>query len=86
MGKVKKWDKLVGCTIMGVMEMGKGSMRNLGWDGENAPICIALSTGAVIFASRDEEMNGPGEMFYHELGKGCDLMYIPSKKGRLIHE
>lgn len=57
---------VVGATIVMLRAMTKEEMTAEGWT-ENwhgcAPTVIVLSTGAILYPSRDEEGNGPGALF-----------------------
>lgn len=52
---------VVGKKIIGIRRMTAKEKEAEGWDGEAS--VIVLDDGAVIFASQDEEGNGPGMLF-----------------------
>jgi len=61
----------VGRKIVAVRPMTKEEVEREGWDDwyrSNVPV-IVLDDGTTLFPSRDEEGNGPGEIFgYNEEG------------------
>lgn len=59
-------DPVIGAKIVGIRRMMPSELRALYWDdsrGHEIPIAIVLSTGAVLYPSRDDEGNGPGALF-----------------------
>ena len=55
---------IVGRKIVAVRPMKNLEQIVAGWDRwDNVPTAIVLDDGTVLFASRDEEGNGPGEIF-----------------------
>lgn len=57
---------IIGAKVVDVRPMTKAEMKKEFWDGE-PPTAIVLDTGVVLYASQDEEGNGPGSMFgYHK--------------------
>lgn len=52
---------LVGRKIVEVRPMTKEERVKEGWD--RGTMTIVLDDGSVLYASRDEEGNGPGEIF-----------------------
>ena len=54
---------LVGCRIVGVRAMSKRELAAEGWETDEAVPVFVLDSGAIVFASRDEEGNGPGALF-----------------------
>jgi len=62
----KTENKLVGRTIVRVRRMEKGELEDEGWEPRrsmSAPLIIELDNGTSIYASRDDEGNGPGVLF-----------------------
>jgi len=57
--------KLIGRTITGIREMTDEEKRREGWDDwrYRTMAAIVLDNGAVLYASQDEEGNGPGVFF-----------------------
>lgn len=63
---VSRWTKaaqglLVGKKIAAVSYLTEEELTELGWD--SSCIAIELDDGTVIFASQDDEGNGPGALF-----------------------
>ena len=54
---------LTGRTITEVRHMTRKELRAEGWPSDSRVLAIVLDSGTIIFPSRDEEGNGPGEMF-----------------------
>jgi hypothetical protein len=66
---------MLGLKIVGVRKLTKKEIKAEGWDGTT--MAIVLSDGTLLYASRDEEGNGPGQIF----GKAPDgkaFRLIPS--------
>jgi hypothetical protein len=56
---------LIGATVVQVRRCTEQEMEDNHWEtgeGRYRPICIELSSGAVLYAQEDEENNGPGVM------------------------
>lgn len=53
---------LVGKKVVAVRNMTKKELRSEGWDEEPAT-AIQFDDGTIVYASRDDEGNGPGAMF-----------------------
>jgi hypothetical protein len=58
--------EIVGATIKKLRIMTKMEMANENWDMDEDVIAIELSNGIVLYASMDEEGNGPGAIFGHD--------------------
>lgn len=56
-------NKLVGLTIEAVGTLEKDELDTLGWYHESAPVVLRLNNGSWLLVARDEELNGPGELF-----------------------
>lgn len=59
-------DPVIGHAIIGIRAMTKKELEAEGWDEDNihgAPTVLVLSNGTKLFASQDEEGNGPGALF-----------------------
>lgn len=61
----KKISPLIGQKIVDIRQMTEEEIKEEGWDdGYNSNTAvIVLSKGTILYASRDEEGNGPGVMF-----------------------
>jgi hypothetical protein len=62
----KKWTKvasdlLLNRKIVGVKYISKSEAKSLGWYGRS--LSITLDSGLVVYASQDDEGNGPGALF-----------------------
>jgi hypothetical protein len=54
-------DLIIGTAVVRIRKMTKEELEREGW---NEPsMAVELSSGAIIYASRDEEGNGPGALF-----------------------
>lgn len=55
---------MLGLKIVGIRKMTKKEIRDEGWEGQiDVPTAIVLSDGTLLYASRDDEGNGPGQIF-----------------------
>jgi len=55
---------MLGLKIVGIRKMTKKEIRYEGWEGQiDVPTAIVLSDGTLLYASRDDEGNGPGQIF-----------------------
>jgi hypothetical protein len=65
--------EFVGMKIINIRPMTKKELKEMYWDEFNsfaAPIAIELEKNIVLFASRDEEGNGPGDfVFFNKKSK-----------------
>jgi hypothetical protein len=61
----KTTDPVLGAKIVKVRKMTEEELEAEGWDdcGRKIATALVLSTGAVIYASSDDEGNGPGTIF-----------------------
>jgi hypothetical protein len=59
----KSNDGLVGKKVVAVRGMTSTEMRKEGWDTTERATVIEFDDGTKIFASQDEEGNGPGTLF-----------------------
>lgn len=55
--------KLVGRKIIGVRYLNEEEMDSLGWDRSTLMIVLSGEGNPVLFASQDDEGNGPGALF-----------------------
>jgi hypothetical protein len=58
--------EIVGATIKKLRVLTPKEMAEEGWDNDEDVIAIELSNGIVLYASQDDEGNGPGAMFGHD--------------------
>lgn len=66
---------LIGARIVDVVNLSKEIIGKEGWgDSPYSAIGIVLDNGAVIYASQDEEGNGPGAIFVY--GKDKETYFI----------
>ena len=54
--------KLLGQKVTVARYMTKDELDEAGWERENRVIILGFSSGHHIYASQDDEMNGPGVM------------------------
>ncbi len=56
---------ITGATVVRVREMTRKELEGEGWaeDRHGARTAIVFSDGSVVYASRDDEGNGPGALF-----------------------
>lgn len=54
---------IVGCRIVAVRPMTPAELAHEGWPQDARAPAIVLVDGAVLYASRDDEGNGPGAIF-----------------------
>jgi hypothetical protein len=76
----KSKDPVIGLRIVDVRGMTSAEVNKEGW-GQSTTVLV-LEDGTKIYASRDEEGNGPGALF--GTGKGGSFMFptYRSNKGR----
>ena len=68
-----KDDPLIGKTIVKVRPMTQKEATEEGFESPQGTAVLELSDGSTIFASQDEEGNGPGALF-HRLGDDTFLI------------
>ncbi len=58
-------DPFIGASIVSIRAMTPSEIQSTGWEVGRwqRPVALVLSTGAILFASRDDEGNGPGSMW-----------------------
>jgi hypothetical protein len=58
-------DKIVGHYVVKIRKMTEGEMEAEGWDLSRLypPTVLELDNGTCLYASRDDEGNGPGTLF-----------------------
>jgi hypothetical protein len=61
---------ITGRTIKAVRNLTKTELKKEGFDSHEEVTAIVLDDGGVIYASIDEEGNGPGVLFGRANGKG----------------
>ena len=74
MAQTPKGD-IVGRKIVGARKMTKDEAAADGWNGLrdwDYPIVLILDDGTLLYASADEEGNGPGELF----GTACGITFM----------
>lgn len=54
-------NKLIGKKVKNVRKMNRKEIQAEYWD--SPAVCIEFEDGTIIFASMDEEGNGPGSLF-----------------------
>lgn len=61
-------NRLINATITKVRPMTPHELGQEGWQdyAHDRPMALELSTGIVLYASRDYEGNGPGAMFFYD--------------------
>ena len=72
---------ITGATIVRVRFMTDAEIRAEGWEnllGMAEPVALELDNGMVLYPARDEEGNGPGELFGTHNG---ELVMIFPRKG-----
>jgi len=62
-------DEITGKKIVAVRKLTAKEMQNEGWDTSSEAMCLVLEGGALIYASRDDEGNGPGSLFGQQKGQ-----------------
>lgn len=74
---------LEGRSIKGVRAMTPAEKKEFDWEvhgyGQGDPIVLELDGGLLIFASRDEEMNGPGELCVRTKDGKIITFFMPAK-------
>jgi hypothetical protein len=69
---------LAGKTVKGLRELTAEEMDREAWDGDNLrpnATAIEFTDGSIIYASQDDEGNGPGALF-GALADGTPVAYI----------
>lgn len=69
-------DPVIGATITSIRPMTKAEADRESWfitGRHGAPLVLVLSTGAILYPSRDEEGNGPGALFGAYQGQGISF-------------
>jgi len=67
-------DDLIGKKIVSFRYMTKKELKREGWD-DYKGVVLVLDDGTLIYPSRDEEGNGPGELFGYK--DGNTFLYYP---------
>lgn len=76
-------DHITGQTIEAIRDMTDGELEAEGWADaptHQRPVVLELENGTKLYASRDEEGNGPGAMF-GETPKGELVFVRPPRPG-----
>lgn len=72
-------EQWIGKTIKSIRPMSEAEIEAEGWGGLTrgyAPVVIEFTDGSIIYASQDEEGNGPGALFGVEsTGENIYLVY-----------
>ena len=58
-----KKSELIGRKIFDVKPMSKAELEAEGWAGAGTAVVVILDDGSKLFASQDDEGNGPGAIF-----------------------
>lgn len=63
-----KQHPLVGARVVAVRSLDPADAEAMGWrvGRMDAPVALVLSTGEVVFPSRDGEGNGPGALYVYD--------------------
>ncbi len=69
---------MVGSTIEKVRWMTDEEMEKEGWEPARRGVVLAMVGGGKIYASRDEEGNGPG-VFFGVTAEGEDIYVSPAQ-------
>lgn len=56
-------DSIVGATILDIRPMTKAEMDKEGWDKNEIPMVLVLSSGTILYPSCDTEGNNAGALF-----------------------
>lgn len=67
-------DPVIGQKIVQIRRMTSAELEREGWEPNRwhgAPMCVQLASGALIYASQDDEGNGPGALFGYVDGQTC---------------
>lgn len=66
---------LIGRKITKVRRMSPDELRREGWSigSRSAPVAVELDDGSVLYASEDDEGNGPGALFGVERGQSFQV-------------
>lgn len=81
--KTYKTDPILGQTIVAIRDMTQKELKAEYWDEDNihgAPTVLVLSNGTKLYASQDEEGNGPGALFATDKD-GTSFYVMPVTKG-----
>jgi hypothetical protein len=65
-------DPVIGQTVVAVRPMAASELAREGWEANRrhgTPMVVVLSSGALLYPSRDDEGNGPGALFGFVAGK-----------------
>lgn len=73
---------LIGKKIVALRQLTKSEMDDEGWDEQYAAevVALVLDNGTLIYASRDEEGNRPGELFTREKDGKINMLFVQHKK------
>jgi hypothetical protein len=66
---------LIGKRLTGIKPMTAREMRELYWRGCSPPLVLTFEGGYRLFASQDEEGNGPGTFFVNDAA-GCTFQLV----------
>jgi len=78
MALAKSKDGLVGKKVVAVRGMTNAEMRKEGWDTSERATVIVFDDDTKVYASQDEEGNGPGA-FFGRKGKETFVLLARSK-------
>jgi hypothetical protein len=73
---------LLGKRIVALRKLTKQELDDEGWEPSSHNQCVALvlDDGTILFASKDEEGNGPGEIFTRTKDGTTGMLWIPKAK------
>lgn len=73
-----KGDPIWGATVVRVRPMTAAELTREGWEARkwDRPLAIELSSGALLYASQDDEGNGPGALFAWTPKQGTVRFYL----------
>lgn len=71
----KKTETIIGSVVTKIRGMTKKEKENEDWDNGSKIIVLELNTGQIIFASQDDEGNGPGCLFGQDLKNGKGIIF-----------
>lgn len=66
--------EIVGHKIVAIRFLTASEIETEGWEDRPKPLALVLDNGIVLYASRDDEGNGPGAMFGRNKGEAFTLI------------
>ncbi len=55
--------RLVGARLVGVRTLSARELAREGWPADDHALALVFDNGLIVYASRDDEGNGPGALF-----------------------